>query len=113
MFEPLKNLLLASLGAAVITKEKAMGVLDQMVEQGRMSYGEAEQMADELVSESKRQAQAMSERVNEQVKKAMDGLSLCRREELIALEGRVAQLELQVAALTKDSSAGKPTDGGS
>ena len=57
MLETIKNLMLASLGAAVLTKEKAMQFMDQAVQRGEMSAAEAEKVADEVVAESKRQAQ--------------------------------------------------------
>jgi len=95
----MKNIMLAGLGAAVLTKEKAMHLMQQAVEKGELSAAEAEKMAEEVVAESKRQAQAMGEKLNQAAREAALNLNLASREELEELRGRVAELEKELAAL--------------
>ncbi|MCF8042316.1 MAG: hypothetical protein K9K65_00345 [Desulfarculaceae bacterium] len=99
MLETMKNLMLAGLGAAVLTKEKAMHLMQQAVEKGELSAAEAEKMADEVVAESKRQAQAMGDKLTEAAREAAMNLNLASKEELDALSKRVAALEKELAEL--------------
>ncbi len=91
--------MLASLGAAVLTKEKAMNLMQQAVDRGELSMGEAEKVAEEVVNESKRQAQVWGDKLGEAAREAAAGLNLAPREELEALAARVAQLEKELAEL--------------
>ena len=93
MLETVKNLMLAGLGAAVLTKEKAMHLMHEAVEKGELSAAEAEKLADEVVAESKRQAQAMGDKLSE----AALNLNLASKEEVEALKKRVARLEKELA----------------
>lgn len=106
MLETVKNLMLAGLGAAVLTKEKAMHLMQQAVEKGELSAAEAEKMADEVVAESKRQAQAMGDKLGEAAREAAMNLNLAPKEELEELRGRVAELEKELAEL----KAATPTE---
>ncbi len=99
MIDTVKNLLLASIGAAVLTKDKAMSFMEQSVAQGKLSAEEAEKLADEVVAESKRQAKAWGDKASEAADNAVSALNLAKREELAALEKRVAQLEAEVKDL--------------
>ena len=99
MYEAIKNLMLAGLGAAVVTHEKIMAVAQEFVEQGRMQAADAERLADEVVAESRRQAGQWKERVEQAARSAVVSLNLAGREELLALSERLAALEAEVAAL--------------
>jgi len=95
----MKNLMLAGLGAAVLTKEKAMRLMQQAVEKGELSAAEAEKMAEEVVAESRRQAQAMGDKLTEAARETALNLNLASKEEMEELRGRVAELEKELAAL--------------
>ena len=101
MLETIKNLMLASLGAAVLTKEKAMRFMDEAVERGEMSAGEAEKVAEEVVAESKRQASLWGDKLQEAVNQALASLDLVKRSEAAALEARLAKVELELDALKR------------
>lgn len=108
MYEAIKNLMLAGLGAAMVTREKVMALAQEFVEQGRMQAADAERLADEVVEESRRQAGQWRERADQAARAAVAALNLASREEILALAERVAALEAQVAALR--SPAPKPAD---
>ncbi|MBU1274188.1 MAG: hypothetical protein KJ720_02335 [Proteobacteria bacterium] len=107
MLETVKNLMLAGLGAAVLTKEKAMDFMKQAVERGELSASEAEKVAEEVVAESKRQAKAWGDTLNQAAREAAANLDLASREELEALSARVAQLEKELAEI---KAAGQAQD---
>jgi polyhydroxyalkanoate synthesis regulator phasin len=49
LIEMIRKSLLASLGAAVVTKEKVEAATQRLVEDGKISRDEAEKLANELV----------------------------------------------------------------
>ncbi|MBW1800047.1 MAG: hypothetical protein JRJ85_04880 [Deltaproteobacteria bacterium] len=49
MFELIKKSLLASLGAAVVTKEKVEKVTRKLVDEGKISKDEAEKLSQDLL----------------------------------------------------------------
>ncbi|MFH1036104.1 MAG: hypothetical protein V1806_16505 [Pseudomonadota bacterium] len=101
MYEPIRNLLLAGLGAAVLTKDKVLEVTRQLVEQGKLSTGEAEKMAEDLAEESRRQAHNWGDMLDQGLRKAVEALNLAGRAELKDLEDRVTALEQTVALLER------------
>ncbi|MBI5523617.1 MAG: phasin family protein [Desulfarculus sp.] len=108
MYESVRNLLLAGLGAAVLTKDKVLEITRQWVEQGKLSTGEAEKMADDLVEESRQQAKNLGELFDQGLKKAVEALNLAGRQELKDLEARVAALEGEVALLRGRLAGAEP-----
>lgn len=103
MYESVRNLLLAGLGAAVLTKEKVLEATKQFVDQGRMTAAEAERVAEEVVEESRKQAKSLGDNLGEKleagVKRAVEALDLVNRAEFDRLALQVAQLEQAVARL--------------
>jgi len=108
MYESIRNLLLAGVGAAMLTKDKILEVTRQLVEQGKLSAGEAEKMADELVEQSRQQARNLGEMLDQGLKKAVEALNLAGRPELKELEERVAALEREVALLRPVQAGPEP-----
>lgn len=108
MYEPIRNLLLAGLGAAVLTKDKVLEVTRQLVEQGKLSTGEAEKMAEDLAEESRRQSKNWGEKLDQGIRKAVEALNLAGREELKDLQERVTNLERTVALLERRLAPAEP-----
>lgn len=104
--ESLKNLMLAGLGAAVITKEKLDSLTAELVEKGRLSKDEAQKISDDLIDQAGRQAQALSEKVEQTAREAVEGLNLASAEKVAELEKRLAALEEKVAGLSEKSNTG-------
>ncbi|MCF8032048.1 MAG: hypothetical protein K9K66_02260 [Desulfarculaceae bacterium] len=107
MLETIKSLMLASLGAAVLTKEKAMQFMDQAVQRGEMSAAEAEKLADEVAAESKRHAQEWGDKLQGAVDNALASLDLVKRSEVEELEARLAKVELELDALKRQAGQGE------
>jgi len=93
MLDNLRNLLLAGLGAALITRDKVLEVAQQWVDKGSLSAAEAEKLADEIMEESKRQARGLGQGIEDAVRGALKSMELAKAGEVAALEARVAALE--------------------
>lgn len=99
MFEMIKKSLLASLGAAVVTKEKIQEATLSLVEQGKISSEEAEKLADDLVKSGQREWEEVQTKISEGVRKGMDNLDISSKTEFQQLKARVENLEKRVAMM--------------
>lgn len=109
MLELLKKSLLASLGAAVITKEKVNEATHHLVEQGKLSKEEADKLAHDLVEGGKRQWEEIQNKVAEVAKKTLENLDLVKKTEFQQLVERVENLEKRLTLL-EDNAESKTTD---
>lgn len=96
-----KNIFLAGLGAAVITKEKVVSLAETLVQQGKMNKEDVEKFADNLVEESRQHAQALAERLEKAGAEAMARLEGDHKQEIEELSRRVAALEEKVESLSQ------------
>ncbi len=97
MFEILKKSLLASLGAAVVTKEKVEAATKKWVDDGRISTEEADRLAQDLVESGRKQWEDFQSKVSETVKKTLEGLDIATREEVDALTTRIEEIEKRLS----------------
>lgn len=107
MFETIKKSLLAGLGAAVVTKEKIENITRKLAEEGKITTEEAEKLSKDLIESGSKQWEDMQDRISATVKKALEGLDLCTKQDFAALAGRVDALEKKIASLEE---ANKPAD---
>lgn len=103
MFELIKKSLLASLGAAVISKEKVISATQRFVEQGKLSKEEADKLAHELVEGGKRQWDEIQEKITEIVKKGLEDLDIVKSAEFQELAERVDNLEKRLTILEDEA----------
>jgi len=107
MFETIKKSLLAGLGAAVVTKEKIESITRKLVDEGKITTEEAERLSKDLIESGSKQWEDMQDRVSSTVKKALEGLDVCTKQDFAGLANRVAVLEKRIAAL---EGVKKPTE---
>ena len=105
MLDSFRNLLMAGLGAALITREKVLEVAQKWVDKGSMSATEAEKLADEIMEESKRQARSLGQSIDESVRGVLKSMELAKASELADLEERVAALEERLGQSAPDKSS--------
>ncbi|MFZ5584516.1 MAG: phasin family protein [Thermodesulfobacteriota bacterium] len=110
MYEAVRSLLLAGLGAAVVTKDKVMEMTRSFVEQGKLSAAEAEKLAEDLAEESRRQAKGLGEKIEAGARKTVETLGLVGRAEYELLLERVARLEERLAALEARVGPAEPAE---
>jgi polyhydroxyalkanoate synthesis regulator phasin len=93
MFDAIKKTLLAGMGAAVITKDKAEDALAEFIKQGKVSAADAQAMARKLAKDGKAEYKAMSRDVGQKLKKLTDRSDEIARARIARLEARLAELE--------------------
>jgi len=107
MFETIKKSLLAGLGAAVVTKEKIQKVTGKLVDEGKITTEEAEKLSKDLIESGSKQWEDMQDKISSTVKKAVEGLDLCTRQDFADLARQVDALEKRITSLEE---ANKPAD---
>lgn len=98
MIDVIKKTILAGIGATVVTKEKVEVVLKDLVEKGKVSAGEASDLASKIAEEGRKEFESSSKELTERVKALIEKADYARRSEVKALEERVRQLEERLAA---------------
>jgi len=101
LIEMMKKSLLASLGAAVVTKEKVEEATKRLVEDGKISREEAEKLAHDLVESGKHQWDEIQEKMTETVRKGLDTFDIGSKREFQDLKAQVENLEKRLAILEK------------
>jgi polyhydroxyalkanoate synthesis regulator phasin len=99
MLEMIRKSLLATLGAAVVTKEKVEEATRIWVDEGKISRSEAERLAEDLVESGQHQWQEIQTRVSETVRRGLDTLDIGSKKEFRDLQARVEELERRLAQL--------------
>jgi polyhydroxyalkanoate synthesis regulator phasin len=99
MLEMIRKSLLATLGAAVVTKDKVEEATRSWVEEGKISRSEAERLAEDLVESGQHQWQEIQTRVSEMVRKGLATLDIGSKKEFRDLQARVEELERRLAQL--------------
>ena len=97
IFEMIRKSMLASLGAAVVTKEKVEEATKRWVEEGKISRDEAERLAQDLVESGKHQWDDIQEKMTETVRKGLDTFDIGSKKEFRELKTRVDDIEKKIA----------------
>lgn len=93
MIDLLKKTLLAGVGAAVITKDKIEGALDDFVRQGKVNASDARIMADKIAEQGRKEFDDLAGDLNEQISGLLDRKTSDHETRIAALEERLRVLE--------------------
>ena len=97
MIDLLKKTLLAGVGAAVITKDKIEGALDDFVRQGKVNASDARIMADKIAEQGRKEFDELAGDLNEQISGLLDRKTSDHEARIAALEERIRVLEAAMA----------------
>lgn len=98
MFEALKKTLFAGLGATIITSERLRKLMDELVEKGKLSAREAQEMAEKIMAEGEKEFDESSNRLGALFDEALRKANFARQRDFEQLAARVARLEAAAAA---------------
>ncbi len=92
MFEELRKLLLAGIGGAALTGEKAVEVINRLVERGKLTVDEGKKLTDELIQKTKdsREKETLDK---EELQAVLLEKNFAQQKDIEALEERVQYLE--------------------
>ena len=93
MIDLMKKTMLAGIGVAVVTKDKVLESLEELVEAGRLSKDEAVAMSDKIVEEGKAETEKAKVEANKLFNEMLHRANLVTKDQYDALAARVTALE--------------------
>jgi polyhydroxyalkanoate synthesis regulator phasin len=97
MIESFKKTILAGLGAAVVTKDRVQGRLDEFVKQGKITAAEAREVGKKIAEEGRQEFDKASAKAGEKFHELLAYADGRHRSRIEALEARIAALEKKPA----------------
>jgi len=91
--ELLEKTIELGLGAALLTRESASNIIDDLVKRGAVSKDEGKKLVSHMMERGQSQREKIEEFVSEAVERAMSKGDVARRSTLEKLEERLAALE--------------------
>lgn len=91
MFETLDKILLASLGAVSMTRERAEKIFDEYVARGQTERGNKDGFVKELMDHADKARKDMEKMIADQVHAAVEKLDLATKKDIERIEQRIAE----------------------
>jgi poly(hydroxyalkanoate) granule-associated protein len=107
LFEGLRKLLLASLGAVAMTRDEVEAFVEKLVERGELAQKDGEKLVKELrsrVREGRPQVEKVGERVEQGIEEFLNRLNIPSKHDIDDLSAKIAQLSARVDELRKQQS---------
>lgn len=106
MMEKFKNILLAGIGSAAYTYEKASKLVDEMVEKGKLTISEGKELSEELkrsINLNKRTKSSSQEKplTKEDIISIFNELNFVNKKDLDNINTRIESLENKISQLDK------------
>lgn len=98
MFEQMKRLLLAGIGGAAMSVDKAEEAINNLVKKGRLTVEEGKELTSELIHRGDKKTVINQDELHQ----ALIEMNFAQQEDISKLEERVRQLEEQVAEFKKE-----------
>ncbi|MFW5722812.1 MAG: phasin family protein [Desulfovibrionales bacterium] len=107
MIELIRKSLLLGLGAALVTRDAVREKIQYLVEQGKLTTEEAEQLTNELVDTGEKELGRVREEIARVVRDSLDSMDLARRSRLDELQQDVDNLANRMDLLEDRSKRGE------
>lgn len=93
MVDELKNVLLAGLGSAAYTYEKASKVVDDLVQKGKITLDEGKELSSELKRNIIEKGSEIKPLTKQDMSDLLKELNFATKDDLVELQNRIANLE--------------------
>lgn len=93
MIDLVKKTMLAGIGVAVVTRDKVLESLDELVETGRLTKNEAVEMSEKIVSEGRAETEKAKVEASKLFNDMLHRANVVTKDQYDALVARVAVLE--------------------
>ena len=119
LFKAARRLLLASVGAVVLSKEEAETLVARLVEKGEITEKDGRKLVDDLVARTKEASQSSLDRVSQTTSKTEDmltkrieavlnSMNIPSKQDISQLTSKIDALARKVTSLDKKVSASAP-----
>ena len=93
MLDLLKKTIYAGIGMGVVTKEKVLESLEELVQRGRLSREEAEAMSDKIIEEGEAETEKARAEATKLFNEMLQRANVVTREQYDELAERITELE--------------------
>ena len=104
MIDLIKKTVLAGVGAAALTKEKAEEALGELVDKGKLSATEAKETAEKIAEDGKREFESATTQLQEKFDELLSKAGFNQSKRIDELETKVADLEARLKSLEDSGS---------
>ncbi|ACA45774.1 MULTISPECIES: phasin family protein [Clostridium] len=106
MINEFKNILLAGIGSAAYTYEKASNLVDEMVQKGKITVNEGKELSEELkrtIDENKKSKNSSEEKqlTREDIISIFNELNFVNKNDLNDINNKIKSLEDKISQLEK------------
>ena len=99
MIEEIKKGLMTGIGAVLLTKEKIEESVDKLVKESKIKEEDARKLVEELAGTGQKQASKIEKDVGDVFKKALSGMNVARKDEIIELRRQIDAMEVRLSIL--------------
>lgn len=92
----MERVFLLGVGAASLTREKVMELVDELVNRGQLTREQGEKLIDEAADRARDESATMKEKASEAYQDTLRAMGIAANEQVEELERRIAVLEAKV-----------------
>ena len=101
MYEGVRKLVLASIGAVAMAQEELELLINKLVERGELAEIEGKKLLSELKEKRKRKTAKAEKEINKQVEELMTSMNVPTKDDIDALGKKINDLDKKVDELKK------------
>jgi len=101
MFDLLRHVLLASIGAVVIVEEEIEALVNKMIERGEIAEKDGKKLVKEVMDKRKGRAQKLDEQIKKDVEAVLERISIPTKADVAELSEKINVLTVKVDELKK------------
>jgi polyhydroxyalkanoate synthesis regulator phasin len=99
---------LMALGAAMLARDAAGDVADELVKKGEETTEESRRLVNETVAQARESTRTLRDRFDESLERSLKEMGLVKKQQLEELELKMAQLEHRIALLEAEAAVALP-----
>lgn len=101
MYEGVRKLVLASIGAVAMAQEEIELLINKLVERGELAEREGKKLLNELKEKRKKKTAKAEKEINKQVEELMTSMNVPTKDDIDALGKKINDLDKKVDELKK------------
>ena len=101
MFEALRRVLLATIGAAAIAQGEIEALVDRLVERGEIAEKDGQKLVREVMDKRKGRAAKVEEEISKHIESVLERMNIPSKADVEALSQKIAALSKKIDELKK------------
>lgn len=101
MYEGMRKLILASIGAVAIAQEELENLINKLVERGELAEKEGKKILDEMKERRRRKSAKAETEINKRVEELMKNMNVPTKDDIDAISKKINDLDKKVDSLKK------------